>query len=78
MCIELIRKNKHNGNLSFRHYYKNLVLVVPIDTLGKTSSVQVGDAKRADIWWVLLVIDNLKLGYYKPCAEPIDSRLVNL
>jgi hypothetical protein len=34
--------------------------------LNKTSFVQEGDAERASVWWVLLVLDKLNIGYYNP------------
>ena len=70
MCTKIIKKNEQYGHLPFPHYCRNLVLVVPIDTSGETSSAQEGDAERTGVWWVLLVEDNLNLGSYKTRATP--------
>jgi hypothetical protein len=76
MHIEQTNKNEHNNRLSFPHCCRNLVLSVPIDTLGETSSAQVGDAERDGVWWVLLVKDNYNLGSYKLCTNPTNSSIV--
>jgi hypothetical protein len=47
----IIRKNELNVFLPFPYYCRSLVLAVPIDTSGETSSVQAGDAERA---WCLV------------------------
>jgi hypothetical protein len=65
----IIRKNEPNVFLPFPYYCRSLVLAVPIDTSGETSSVQAGDAERASVWWVLLVLDKLNLGSYNPCTQ---------
>jgi hypothetical protein len=49
MHTENIIKNEWNNNLPFPHHYRNLVLAVPIDTSGETSSVHAGDAERAGV-----------------------------
>jgi hypothetical protein len=69
----LIRKNEQNDFLRFPHYYKNLVLAVPIDTSGETSSKQEGDDESTDVWWVFLVTYKLNLRSYKLCVGPTPS-----
>jgi hypothetical protein len=49
MRTNIIKKNEQDDHLPFPHYYRILVLVVPINTLGETSFAQVGDAERVDV-----------------------------
>jgi hypothetical protein len=64
-----LRKNEPNGFLPFHYHFRILVLAVPIDTLGETSSVQACDSKRVGVRWVLLFLDKLNLGSYNPHTE---------
>jgi hypothetical protein len=70
MCTRLINNNELNYHLPFPSCCRNLVLAVPIDTSGETYSAQVGDAERASVCWVFLVIDKLNLWSYKPFPVP--------
>jgi hypothetical protein len=47
-----------------------LVLAIPKNTSGDTSSIEEDDSERDCVWWVLLVIVKLNLGYEKPCRTP--------
>jgi hypothetical protein len=55
-----------NVFLPFPYYYRILVLAIPIDTSGETSSVEEGDVERDGFWWVLLVLDKTNLRSYNP------------
>jgi hypothetical protein len=46
---DIIRKNEPNVFLSFPYYCRSMVLVVPIDTSGETSSMQADDSKREGV-----------------------------
>jgi hypothetical protein len=75
MRTDIIRKNESNDCLPFPQYRRSLVLTVPIDILGETSSAQESDVERAVVWCVFLVKDNSNLGSYKPRIAPTNGSI---
>jgi hypothetical protein len=74
MLTKILGKNELGDFLPLPYYCRSLVLTVPIDTSGDTSFAQESDVEGPSVWWVLLVIDKLNLGYYNLCRVPTHNR----